>query len=150
MVKKKESLCKTSGKFNVTLVLTAEQAYTLMEALEFFSRIHMGQFDTLEYNLQMDVYDKSLKRPKYDREDARMYLQKAKEVIFGLDHPGAYIGISHTSKRSREAWDIYQQLRHVITLYRQPDEPLENRGNAYDKVYSLSDEPLPKVTIIEE
>jgi hypothetical protein len=146
----KKSACQVTGNFKVTIEMTAEQAYTLMEALEFFSRIHMGQFDVLEYNLQMDKYDTRIKRPEYDRKLAQAYLDSAKHIIFGGIQPGAYMGIADTNKRSRTSWDIYQQLRHDTTVYRLPDEPRENRGNAYDKVQPISDEPLPKVTITGE
>jgi hypothetical protein len=134
----------------ITLELTVEQAYALMDALELYSRIKMGQLDWAEYVLSLDTYDKTLHRPKYDQELARQYLEKAKQTIFPYISPSAYIGIQGTSERSRISWDIYQQLRHNLTIYKHPNPSIEERGKAYDKPFKVSDEPLPAITIAEE
>lgn len=134
----------------ITITLTDKQAYTLMDVLEEYSRIGMAQFDWIEYRLSLDTYDKSLNRPKYDQELARSYLEKAKQTIFPQLSPSAYIGIQGTSERNRISWDIYQQLRHSISVYKHPDTPIEERGRSFDKPFIVSDEPLPTITITED
>lgn len=133
----------------ITITLTPEQAYVVLEALEEYSRLGMSQFDWLEYRLSLDTYDKSLHRPKYDQELARKYLELAKQTIF-TDLKGAYIGIQATSERNQISWDIYQQLRHDISHWKSPDIPLESRGNAYNKPFVVSKEPLPKIVITDD
>lgn len=134
----------------VTMRLTAEQAYTMMEALEMYSRIHMGQFDQIEYTLQLDTFIPELHRQKYDRDLAKQYLESARSVIFNELVGGAYIGINQTSERSKVSWDLYQQLRHSVTVFKTPYIPLDQRGNAYDKTHPISKEPLPKISVTEE
>jgi hypothetical protein len=134
----------------VTLTLTAEQAYTVQEALEFFARIHMSQYEVVEWQAQMDTFDETLHRSTYDRELALSYLKQAKQVIFGQDSPGAYIGIMGTNERSKIAWDIYQQLRHDISHFKFPDEPLESRGQSFNKPFVVSKQPLPTIVITDE
>jgi hypothetical protein len=135
---------------NVTITLTAEQVYAVQEALEFFARIHMGQFDVIEWQMQIDTFDPSLKRPKYDREAAQGYLNQARQTIFTDIHQNSYIGIKNTAERSKIAWDIYQQIRHDISHFKFPNEPLESRGKSFDKPFVISKQPLPKVVITGE
>jgi hypothetical protein len=135
---------------NVTITLTDKQAYTLLDALEEYSRIGMAQIEWIEYRLSLDTYDKTLHRPTYDQELVRNTLNLVKQTIFPQLSSSAYIGIQGTSERNRISWDIYQQLRHNITIYKHPDEPLGSRGNAFDKPFKVSDEPLPAITITEE
>ena len=134
----------------VIIELTAEQAYTMMDALEFYSRVNMGQFEQIEYMLQLDTYDQSLLRPKYDREMAVQYLRQARHTIFTELSTSSYVGILHTSERSKISWDIYQQLRHDISHFKRPNEPLESRGNDFQTPLITSEEPLPKITIEKE
>ena len=134
----------------VNISCTLEQAYTLLEALELYSRIHMGQLDIIEYSLHLDTYDKTLERPKYDRELALGYLRQARQVIFTQVSDNSYIGIQHTGERSKISWDLYQQLRHDISHWNRPDEPIESRGNAFDKPFITSKQPLPTIVITEE
>lgn len=134
----------------VTVELTPEQAYTLMDALEFFSRVSMGQFEHIEYRMELDTYDEELKRPKYDRELATAYLRLARRIIFTDLSDSAYKSILGTSERSKISWDIYQQLRHDISHYKFPDEPISCQGRSFNRPFVTSKEPLPKVTITDE
>ena len=121
----------------INLELTPEQAHTLMEVLEFFSRVHMGQFDTIEFSLHMDTYDESLGRPKYDREVVMSLLTQAKTTIFSDIDRSAYIGITHTCERAKIAWDLYQQLRFDLSK-----DPMK-------QPFKVSEQPFPVITITE-
>lgn len=135
----------------VTIELTKEQAFTLMETLELYSRLKMGQFDELIHSFYMDTYDKTLKRPEFDREMAKAYLMQARSVIFTDLDSGAYIGISHTSEGSKISWDLYKKLQHDLTVYTNPNpqDQMVAWGNAYDPPYALSKQPLPKIVITD-
>jgi hypothetical protein len=133
----------------VTLELTAAQAYTMMEALEFFSRVHMGQFDNITYTLHMDTFDKTMNRPDFDRKKAQEYLDQARTVIFPQLSLNASWGIMQTNERSKISWDIYQQIRHDISRFKYPNEPFES-GRCSNKPFVVSKEPLPKITITED
>jgi hypothetical protein len=121
-----------------------------MESLEFYSRVNMGQFEQIEYMLRLDTFDQSLKRPKYDQEMAVQYLRQARQTIFTELSTSSYVGILHTSERSKISWDIYQQLRHDISHFKRPNEPLESRGNDFQTPLITSEEPLPKITVTKE
>jgi hypothetical protein len=145
---KNKKNCEKTTK--ITIVLTLNQAHVLLDCLEEYSRIGMAQLSWIEYRLSLDTYDKTLHRPKYDQELARKYLEQAKQTIFTGISSSAYIGIKNTSERSKISWDIYQQLRHDISHWKFPDEPLESRGNAFNKPFVVSKEPLPKVIITDD
>lgn len=134
----------------VTIELTKKQAHVIMDALELYSRIYMGQFDAIEFRMHLDTLDKALNRPEYDRELARMSLDVAKRILFPTLSPGAYVGITATNEDSRISWDIYQQIRHDISWHDYPGTPFEARGNHFDKPFKFSQQLLPKVTIREE
>lgn len=134
----------------VTIELTKEQALVIMDALELYSRIYMGQFDEIEHRLHLDTYDKALNRPDYDRELARICLDDAQRAIFYDLNPGAYVGIQATNENSKISWDIYQQIRHDLSWHDNPGAPFEERGNSFDKPLVTSKQPLPKVIIKEE
>lgn len=72
----------------VTIELTKKQAGVVMEALEQYSRISMGQFETIADHFHMDTYDKSLNRPEFDRDMARAYLNQAanRQFLFQKVH----------------------------------------------------------------
>jgi hypothetical protein len=131
----------------VILELNDEQAYTLMETLELYSRIKMGQLDWVGYTLSLDIYDESLHRQKYDQELVKSYLDQAKRTIFPQLSPSAYIGIMGTGERSKISWDIYTQLRYEMAHFKNPNESLETR--VY-KPLKVSKEPIPKITITGE
>ena len=136
----------------VTIELTKEQAGTLMQALELYSRLKMGQFEELAHSMYMDTYDKELKRPEFDQDMARAYLMQARSVIFTDLQRGAYVGISHTSESSKISWDIYQQLRHDLCVYTnpKPTDPVIAWGRSYDTPYAISKQPLPRIVITED
>lgn len=134
----------------VTIELTEKQAGVIMQALELYSRLKMGQFETITDSFFMDTFDKELKRPVFDQDMARAYLMQSRAVIFTDLQHGAYIGISHTGESSKISWDIYQQLRHDLCVYTNPKPSIDQRGRSYDKPHALSKQPLPRVVITDE
>lgn len=133
----------------VTIELTEEQAYVIMDALEFMCRIEMGQFNEIPYRINQNTYDEALKHPKFDMRKAEEILREAKMVMFPQlqNMPGAYIGIAATNERSKVSWDLYQQIRHDLSWHRNPEGGMTVN---FDQPFVLSKQPLPKVTIMED
>lgn len=118
----------SENQLTIEITLTEKQAETVMDALEFYARVHMGQFDTIAYQMHMDISDKTLKRPEFDLDKANDLLDQARQIIFPHMNKSAYAGIQMTGERSKIAWDIYQQMRHDFSHYKYPNTAVMDRG----------------------
>ncbi len=92
-----------------TIRLNEEQLQLLNNACELMSRLHMGQWDSLRYELGLDVSEPS---------------------VFDLAHfagllpyDGGYWGIYHekTPENARKFWDMLQVMRHRLAWDREPE-----------------------------
>jgi len=128
-----------------TLTLNKDQAQVLVQALDLFSRIGIGQFEEIVH-----VYDSGRMNneqlegnAKYDvRDQARAALDLAKKVLTGYTG-GASHGIHSplVSDKYRAAFDIQQVVRHALHQERNP------KGEAgwcvSSSVYQTSAQELP-------
>ena len=121
----------------IILEMNQKQAIVLMDALETFSRIKMGQFDVIQTAFVLR---------DFDRQIASSYAKALRRTIMPELSDNAYYGIfSKEAGTGAEAWDVYQVIRHAIAWKRNP------RGGMtidYDKPMAASKEPLPKITIV--
>jgi len=127
--------------------LTQEQAYVVMDALELYSRIHMGQFENIEFMLSLDRFNKKTNMHTYNRDLAKEHLMEARDVLFEGLSRNAYVGIIATNRRSQISWDVYQKIRYDISDYKNMNG---EHTATYGELFRLTDEPLPKITITEE
>ena len=126
------------------LEMTEEQAQIAIAALDFYSRMMIGQFRevvtrclTAEYE-NIDEYYESRDRAVY-------YLQKARNVIFPElpDSLGASYGVYH-SRETIEAWHLLQAIRSCIAWERNPDGGWTVE---YDRPIPHNGEPVPICTV---
>jgi len=126
------------------LELTEEQAVLVKKALDFYSRIHIGQFGEIL----------NLFRFK-DRESERLLYPKAKETVdylkhllTGLDSSASYGVFSlEAHEDCRRAFDIVQVIRNKIAFEKNPEGGCQVD---FDTPEQLSDWPLPGVEVLEE
>ncbi len=117
------------------LTLTPEQAHVVSRACEFFTRLHIGQFDELTWEL-MDLSSKDFCER---RDEAEPLLQQLRRVYFpDLVLPGASYGVGKHSASDR-AWDVYQVIRHAMAWHEHPEG-----GSTVDfrPPFSAAKEPL--------
>lgn len=153
MVKKKKEPVDNA---KVTITLSVEQAYSLMNAVEFYARIHIGQFDFIDTDLSMandcNGKERGFWRDQNKRETLRWHLNEARSITFpeleDVGKNGSHgIFSDQIAPRAHDAWDIYQVVRHALAIHRDPN-PKGWGGVAYDKPMSVSEtNPLPTVTI---
>lgn len=128
----------------ILLEVNEQQAETLKKALELFGRIGMGQLHDLEYH-------PAFESRSYDMGIIDDYLDKVKEEVFkDLYGRGHSYGIRHekTHETSKEAFDMYQVIRHALAWHRDPNGKPWNTH--YDEPVQFSQQPLIKCKIIED
>lgn len=100
------------------LTLTLEQARVVSRACEFFTRLHLGQFDELTREL-MDVSRKDF----CERRDIADTLLRALKQLYFPDLPplpGASYGVGKHLASDR-AWDVYQVIRNAMVWHEHPE-----------------------------
>jgi len=120
----------------VTLEINERQAHTLKEALELYARIGMGQLHELNYHPAFQCRD-------YERDEVDQLLDHLKHTVFtDLYGRGHSYGIRHenTHEASKEAYDIYQVIRHRLAWHKKPEG---NRWSVdFDEPTQFSQQPL--------
>ena len=93
------------------LQISEIQARVLVQALDAYSRIYLGQFDTAI--LDQFLFSPNVSGPQMDV--ARRLLDEVKKVITGFEG-GASYGIHSTevSDKARVAYDMQQVIRHQV------------------------------------
>ncbi len=123
-----------------TLTLNQTQADLVVKALDLFSRIGLGQFETL-----LEVYDTECRLELEQRELLRSSLNLAKQTV---GHPvNGSFGINNPllPERFRDAWDICQVVRHRLAWDRKPEGGIQVW---FDNPYFTG--KLPPITIKNE
>lgn len=132
-----------------TLHLTEKQARVIVNALDLYSRIGMGQLKEVAYVLRQNPL------PKADPElDARITLLS--DIRDRLDtlsrywmNGSGYYGITSKSISDvfRTAWDIQQVIRHRLAWDRNPKGGITVD---FDNPMVTSEEALPKIEAKED
>ena len=100
-----------------TLEITAEQGEILVKALDFYSRIGIGQIGEVDNMLNMDPHV----REEASHNAVRNALDFVKRELFGFE-PGQSFGIFHgkVPERYKAAWDLQQVIRYVLAWAANP------------------------------
>lgn len=127
------------------LDLTKEQAITVMQALDLYSRIGMGQIREVVYHCANSEHD-PLKRAAARRQ-AEPLLDDAARVLTDLP-AGSYFAISapQIDNSNRRAYDIQQVIRHRLAW---DESPGGGWHREFDKPMPYSGEGLPTIKTVE-
>lgn len=118
------------------LSLTKEQVEVLIQALDLYSRIGIGQFEEI-----LDVYDFS-KISYESRDDVKQHMMSSK-VLAGHSMNGNYgIHNEEINDKFRIAYDIQQVVRHRLAWDRNPKGEITVN---FDKPRQISKMELPKI-----
>jgi hypothetical protein len=132
----------------ITITVNETQAYVIMNALETYSRLLMGQFneiDTLFVNNGNDVWKDFIRR-----QELEMRLKSARKCVYPMLEDNAYYGIFdkvHTPNNSRIAWDIKKAIEHDLSWHKYPEGGITT--NFDTPMHSAEEVPLAMVTITE-
>lgn len=118
-------------------IFSTKQLTSIMNALELFSRVSMGQ---LYYVLE--VLPWNCMNPT-EIDVCRNLLRNLSPLVTGLPR-NAHFGIASPKcgEKAHIAWDIQQQLRHSKAWREEPQGGMWRR---FDKPLQVSSEPLPVV-----
>ena len=123
-----------------TLTFNEKQAQVLMNALDFYSRVRMGQFHVISDEFRFDH--------EFDQHNARFYLDRLREMIFPELEANEYYSIYHDIVGAgQEAWDIHQVIRHAYAWKRFPEG---GWTVDFSTPMDTGHEPLPEITIEDE
>lgn len=142
----------------VTITMSIDQAYYVINALELHARLHIGQFDHLDWEFVSHGKDREFWRDEEQRDQLRVHLNGARDIIFPelkLLGSGASHGIfNQTSigESAHVAWDMYQCVRYQLAYYRNPTpDPVHDWSVSFNRPMKSSEKhEMPKVEIIKD
>ena len=117
-----------SKEKKLQVTMTLNQANLIVNALDLYSRMHMGQFSSLYSFLRMNTvvghdlidHDSQTKMDEYDQ--AEVHLKKFAETL-GFSYNSSWGILSkEIHNEAREAFDIQQVLRQAESWTRQGKE----------------------------
>lgn len=132
------------------LNLTEEEATVVLQAMEFFVRIRIGQWrELIELCLPMTNIndDRSVEEYLEKQESIEIFLMAARKIVMPelpKDLHGSYGVYNH--KDTTILWEIYQTLRRTRAFHRNP-----SGGHTvdFDPPLGISGEALPSCTVID-
>jgi hypothetical protein len=124
-----------------TLEITENQAQTLVNALDLYSRIGLGQF--LEV---ASIYAPAHHLSPEEREELELRLTQAKAAV-GHPRNGSFgIYCRQVPDGFRLAWDLMKVIRHQLAIDRDPTGT-PWRGVSYDEPDQSALEPLAEIRV---
>jgi len=131
-----------TNSLEVTLTLNEEHARTMLDALDLWSRLGMGQLEEVEKVLRLRMLDKPVERLDALQAFATQ-LKVSKGPLSGLlpdQHHG--IASTQTPETAKVACDVYETLRHALSW---AQRPWGNFTVDFDEPRHYSHQPLPTV-----
>lgn len=118
------------------LLLSKKQVQVLTEALEFYVRIGIGQFEEVARPYTFKVEPEEMDK-------ARSALEIAKMILTGFPANASHgIYSSDISDDYRVAYDIERVIRHYLAWEKNPSGGF---GVDYQKPFVSSQQPLPDI-----
>ena len=122
------------------LTFNEKQAQVLMDALDFYSRVRMGQFHVISDEFRFEH--------EFNQNNARFYLDRLREMIFPELESSEYYGIyNDIVGPGQEAWDIHQVIRHARAWKRHPEG---GWTVDFSTPMEASKEPLPEIVVEDD
>jgi len=107
---------------NIQLTMTERQASTIMDALDIYSRLGLGQIDKLEHTLRFKF---GKHKVEYDADKIEKLLKEVKDTLFPELRSNYYcshgIFSPETPEDSKISWDLIQVLRYPIAWHKNPN-----------------------------
>ncbi len=132
----------------VVLKLNEEQAQLIKNALDFYGRIHMGQFEEI-LNLPIKHKDKPINKCLGYRGGCEDYLIRAlKKELTGMDGSYWSIGCPDMPPYVKTVKDLGEVIRHAIAWH---NEPEGGHTVNFDRPFHWNKQvPLAHIEIIKE
>lgn len=129
-------------QIKMTITVDETQARVIMNALEFYARMSLGQFDNA-------IHDLFLGRRKWDWAQFDHYAWLLKNTVFPELSKNESYGIynNEAGEFAQIAWDIHQVIRHDLSWFMYPGGGMTVN---FDKPMNTSEHKLPRVEISEE
>lgn len=126
----------------ITVELTREQAYAVMNATEFLARLEIGQFREITFNFLERFTTPDGKYDSARREKVDEQLEEVCKEIFGVDIYG-WPNIEKKSILHERCWAVYATIRYALAWH---DHPEGGNTVNFNKPLGYG-EPLPKCKV---
>jgi hypothetical protein len=133
-----------------TLHLTEKQARVIVNALDLYSRIGMGQLKEVAYVLRAQNIGAKTDAEIQEHSDQINIIRDRLEALsrYWMNGPGYHsIASQKISDVFRVAWDIQQVVRHRLAWDRNPKGDITVD---FDNALKTSKEPLPQIESKDE
>lgn len=132
-----------------TITLTSEHAKALVRACDFYSRIHMGQFDEIQSLLEGIHTNWGIQRDL----GLTTKLNEVRQILFPMLSDTSYLGImcKEVGKDAHLAYEVKKTIEHCVSWTDKPlkegDFPTVN----YDKpiLFPSKIKPRPKCEVLK-
>lgn len=135
-------------EIKVQVTMTIEQARVMMHAMDFFTRIMMGQFEQLKYEFCFFGEEaEKFERRKEDREKLDIHLKWLKRFIYPQLSDNASWGITGDPcpENATMVYDIYKAMDYEISWHEHPNGGITVN---FDKpMHWYKNQPLPDVRV---
>jgi hypothetical protein len=154
--KKEPVAVKDNAK--VTITMSIDQAYFVIHALELHARLHIGQFEHLDWEFLSHGKDRDFWRDEEQRDQLRAHLLGARNIIFPelnkMGFGGSY-GIFNQlniGETAHVAWDMYQCVRYQLAYYRNPNPDMVHEWSvSYNRPMRSSEiHEMPTVELFKD
>ena len=117
MAKKKAKKVEKPAEPRYTLEMSSAQAAVLVAALDFYSRVGIGQIEEVQNMLNMESHA----RPERDYQSVKNALDFVKRELMGMES-GQSFGIFHPKlpDHFKVAWDLQQVIRYKTSWTANP------------------------------
>lgn len=133
----------------VTMTMNEQQARCVVDALDLYSRIGLGQYEELEMMLRLGRIKPTHDVAPMDISDDFLAALCAAKAIIG-HKPGASFGIGHQRLHEdfKRAFEIKKQIQKPMAEHRDPNPSF--RGVNYDgRICAYTSDPNITVTVEE-
>jgi hypothetical protein len=142
---------KTSSEQTLQLTLPASTAHIVVDALDLYSRVGLGQLDEISSLARFGLLTNADGEPPSEDAlyEAEAYLKQTKRALFGFESSASHgIFSPKVNDRFRTAWGVLKAIRHRLAWDRTPtggiqvsfDEPMREECALGVKVSSKAAE----------
>lgn len=136
---------KGAGANRVRLSLRLSDAYLLRDALESFSRVGIGQVETVVESVRFNSCGKDSVIDFDQLEELDRLSKSLKSELIGFASSSSYgIFNKNVPKVFKDAWAFYRHIRHRLAW---DQTPTGGMGVHFDEVMDYDEEPLDVVVV---
>jgi len=129
----------------IKIEMNEDQAMLIKNALDFYSRILMGQWKNIEQLITTIDPHVLEQNSEMDFKSAEAHLSCAREILMPRLDSGnlnSSLGITNSYEPAKKAYELLKWIQHAI-------HKANNFESSFSNEIKLTDQPKPKIDVIE-